>query len=161
MNLGGDPDVVGRILNIDGSPHTVVGVMPAGFRIWTDADLWRPMRLGEAFAGARRYTNYIMIGRLGLGRSIEQAQSQVDVIAATLATEYPEANRNKDLLLTELQESLTESYRTSLLVLLGAVGFILWIACAAILLRSWRSEAPPGIQSFPFGPHWALPGDGS
>ncbi len=135
--MGGTAEAVGSTLTVDGVAHTVVGVMPPRFRIWEDADLWRPLRIGEAFAEARRYSNFIMIGRLRPDIPIGQAQSQVDVIAAELADEYPGSNRDEGLSLTELQEGLTRGYRTKLLLLVGAVGLVLLVACgniAALLL---------------------------
>lgn len=137
QNFGSDPEIVGRVVNVDGFPLTVVGVMPAGFRIRVDCDLWMPMRLGEVFASGRRFQNFIMIGRLRSGMPLERAQSQVDVIAAELAAEYPAINQDKGFRFTDLQETLTQSYRTSLLLLMGAVALLLLIACgniAALLL---------------------------
>jgi putative ABC transport system permease protein len=137
QNFGGDPEIVGRSVRLDGTPITIVGVMPAGFRIWVDCDVWMPMRLGEAFAADRRYQNFLMIGRLRPGIPLEQARSQADVIAAELAAEFPATNRGEGFRLTDLQEALTRSYRTSLLLLVGAVGLLLLVACgnlAALLL---------------------------
>lgn len=82
--FGGAPDAVGQTLIIDGYPHTVVGVMPAGFHFMHDVDIWRPMRRGGPFASVRRFHNWLLVGRLKPGVSIEQAQSQVDVISAHL-----------------------------------------------------------------------------
>jgi predicted permease len=129
QNFGSDREIVGRSATIDGIPFTIVGVMPAGFRLWTDCDIWMPMRLGEGFASDRRYQNFAMVGRLQEGTPLEQAQSQADVVAADLRAEFPTTNEGEGFRITELQEALTQSYRTSLLLLLGGVGVLLLIAC--------------------------------
>ncbi|NIM49963.1 MAG: hypothetical protein GTN62_06715, partial [Gemmatimonadales bacterium] len=72
--FGGAPEAVGQTLIIDGYPHTVVGVMPPGFQFMPEVDMWRPMRRGGPFATARRFHNWLLVGRLKPGVSIEQAQ---------------------------------------------------------------------------------------
>lgn len=130
--FGGQPDVVGRTLIIDGNAQTVVGVMPAGFRFYFDVDIWRPMRPNSDYVGERRFHSWLILGRLKPGVTIEQAQSEVDVISAQLETEYPDSNRGKALLLTELQDALTEGYRHSLVMLVAAVALVLLIGCGNV-----------------------------
>jgi predicted permease len=130
--FGGSPDAVGATLVLDGFPYTVVGVMPANFRLVFDVDVWRPMRPDSPFTGARRFHNWLILGRLKPGVTIEAAQSEVDVISAQLAAEYPETNRTKALLLSELQDFLVEDYRTALFLLMGTVGLVLLIACGNV-----------------------------
>jgi len=137
QSYGSDPDVLRRSLTIDGTPVSIVGVMPPRFRAWYECDIWMPLRLGEAFASDRRFQNFIMLGRLGPGVDLEQAQSQADVVGADLAEAFPFVNEGKGFRFTGLQESLTRSYRSSLFLLLGGVGLLLLIACgnlAALLL---------------------------
>jgi len=122
----------GEALVIDGLPHTIVGVMPAGFQLYVDVDLWRPMKPNGPFAGARRFHNWVAVGRLRDDISLSQAQAEVDLISEQLAIEYPESNRDKALLLTDLHEVLVEGQRTSLLLLMGAVGLVLLIACGNV-----------------------------
>lgn len=129
QSFGGDQGIVGRSINVDGNSSVIVGVAPAGFHVWVDCEVWMPMRLGEGFAEDRRYQNFFMIGRLGPGVPLEQAQSQADVIAADLAAEYPATNQGEGFRLTDLQEATTQSYRSSLFLLLGGVGLLLLIAC--------------------------------
>ncbi len=135
--LGGDPGVVGTALTLDGVPHSVVGVMPAGFHFLTRAELWLPMRPDQNAAARRDMHNWYLVGRLSPGVSLNQAQAGVDVISARLQQAYPESNRDKALRLTALREVLTEDYRQSLRILSGAVALLLLIACgngAGILL---------------------------
>ena len=130
--FGGTLDVVGQSITVNGSPQTIVGVMPAGFSFLHDADLWAPMYRDGPMAGARRWHNWLLVGRLRPGVATEQAQAEMDVISAQLASEYPETNRDKALLLTELHEALAEDYRTSVLLLMAAVGLVLLIACGNV-----------------------------
>jgi len=130
--FGGAPDVIGSTLTIDGFPVEVVGVMPAGFRFYYDVDVWRPMRPDSDFIGARRFHNWILLGRLGPGVTLEEAQSEVDVISAQLEAQYPDSNQGKALQLTPLAEAMVFGYRESLLMLMAAVTLVLLIACGNV-----------------------------
>jgi putative ABC transport system permease protein len=135
--LGGDPDVMGTPLTLDGVPYTIVGVLPQDFFFLNPVDLWFPMRPDEFLAAERDMHNWYLVGRLAPDVSRIQAQAGVDVISARLQEAYPESNANKALLLTGLHEVLTEDYRQSLWILTGAVILVLLIACgngAGILL---------------------------
>ena len=126
--FGGSSEVLGSTLTIDGFPNTIVGVMPAGFHLMVDVDFWRP----NQWEGARGSHSWLIVGRLKTGVSLEQAQSQVDVISIQLQEAYPETNDTKALLVTDLQDSLSEGYRVGALLLLGAIGLVLLIACGNI-----------------------------
>jgi putative ABC transport system permease protein len=130
--FGSDPDAVGQSITVNGFPLTIVGVMPPDFHFLHNADLWMPMRRDGPFAGARRWHNWYLVGRLKSGVNLERAQADMDLISAQLAGEYPETNRDKALLLTELHEALAEDYRMSVLLLMGAVGLVLLIACGNV-----------------------------
>jgi putative ABC transport system permease protein len=131
--FGAPQSAVGASLAMEGKPYTVVGVMPATFRFLYDADVWAPMRRGEAVAGApRHFHNWLIVGRLKPGVSIESAQRQVDVISKRLEQEYPASNTNKALRLDPLQAALAGEQTPQLLVLMAAVGLVLLIACANV-----------------------------
>ncbi len=135
--MGADPQTVGRSLVLDGSPVTVVGVMPRDFFFLARADLWFPMRPDQFAASMRDRHNWYLVGRLNPGITLEQAQAGVDVISLRLQGAYPETNQNKALLLTGLHRVLTDDYRQSIWILTGAVILVLLIACgngAGILL---------------------------
>lgn len=135
--FGGDPEVVGRSLSLNSEPYTVVGVLPAGFFFMYRADVWIPLRPDRFMASVRDMYNWYLVGRMRPGVTLVQAQTEVDLTSARLEGAYPQTNRNKDLLLTNLQEALVEDYRPTLLILTGAVALVLLIACgngAGILL---------------------------
>ncbi len=135
--LGGDAQVMGKALTMDGDPFTVVGVLPPDFFFLRKADVWIPMRPDRLAAAARDRHSWYLLGRMKDGTTLEQAQAGVDVISSRLQEAYPETNQNKGLLLTGLRQVLTEDYRTTLWILTGAVVLVLLIACgngAGILL---------------------------
>ncbi len=128
----GDPDILGATLDIDGSPATVVGILPAGFSFFGTADLWAPMVRGGPFASGRQFHNWLVVGRLRDGVTVPGVRSEVDVLMARLADAHPESNRDKGMVITPLAEALVERYRSSLLLLGGAVLSVLLIACANV-----------------------------
>lgn len=135
--LGGDPDVLGSRLTLEGDPYTVVGVLPPGFFFMARADLFLPMRPDRFAASTRDRHNWYLLGRLKDGVTLEEAQAGVDVVSARLQEAYPESNAEKALRLTGLRDMLTEEYRLSLWILTAAVALVLLIACgnaAGILL---------------------------
>jgi putative ABC transport system permease protein len=130
--FGGSPDVLGRSLSVNGNPMTVVGVLPAGFRFLYDSDLWVPPWPGNSNPITRRYHNWLLVGRLAPGVSLEAAQSEIDVISAQLEEAYPDSNRRKALRLDNLHTAMVEGYRQSLLVLAGAIVLVLLVACGNV-----------------------------
>jgi putative ABC transport system permease protein len=90
--FGGDPEVVGRRLTVNGGPFTVMGVMPPGFRFFDDADAWTPPWPGSSNPINRRFHNWLVLGRLAPEASLHQARSEVDVISAQLQDAYPDSD---------------------------------------------------------------------
>lgn len=132
QELGGEADVVGRTVKVDGFQTEIVGVMPMGFQFRFDVDFWVPMRRDDQFIAERGKTNWSVVGRLAPAVSLAQAQSEVDVIAAQLAVEYPDSNRGIGLKLTNLREAWSRDYRESLFMLQVAVALVLLIACGNV-----------------------------
>ncbi|UCG88078.1 MAG: ABC transporter permease, partial [Gemmatimonadota bacterium] len=130
--FGGSPNVLGRTLAVNGNPLTVVGVMPAGFRLWFDVDLWVPPWPGNADPSSRRYTNWFLVGRLAPDVTLDAARSEVDLISAQLEHSYPDTNRGFGLQLDGLHEATVEEYQQSLLLLGGAIVLVLLIACGNV-----------------------------
>jgi len=130
--LGADESVIGTTLILDGTPHTIVGVLPAGFQFIFPIDVYRPFQPGGNYASGRQYHNWTPIGRLKPGVTLTQAQNQFNVIAANLEAAYPDTNENKGMLLQGLQEALVQDYRGSMLMLMAAVSLLLLIACGNV-----------------------------
>ncbi len=128
--LGGDPDVLGTPLTIDGQPFEIVGVLPASFRYLEMVELWLPMRRGDGWTSGRGNNNFRMFGRLADDVSLEEAQSQMDVLAAQIAEAYPDSKRGWGIQVRPLHEVMYGDLRPAMLVLMGAVGLFLLIACA-------------------------------
>jgi putative ABC transport system permease protein len=128
--LGGDHGVIGRAITLTGNTYTIAGVMPAGFRFPTgEAELWVPFRAGYPEAAqARGVHMQYAIARLKPGITRQQVQSELDSIAQSLARLHPDENRGRRFIAMPLQERVTGNIRPALLVLFGAVGFVLLIA---------------------------------
>jgi putative ABC transport system permease protein len=130
--FGGDPRVVGRTIKLDEGSITVVGVMPPDFKFPSYAEVWTPVARdgGEMKYRANRY--FGALGRVRRGETIESAQAEMKAIAARLAASYPKDNQGWTVRLADWRESLSRDSRKALLVLMGAVGFVLLIACANV-----------------------------
>ena len=119
--------------------------MPPGFRFRYDVDLWSPPWPGNSQPVTRRYHNWLLIGRLAPGATLEEARAEIDVISAQLQEAYPDSNRNKALQLDGLQEATVEGYRQSILILVGSIVLVLLIACsnvASLLMARGSVRAP-------------------
>jgi putative ABC transport system permease protein len=132
--FGGDPGIVGQTLVLDGRGYRVAAVMPPAFRFppfWAEADLWAPLVLdAEQEASHSRFLR--VFGRLRPGATLETAQAEMDVIGERLAGEWPRSNADVRVNVEPLREPVVGGARPALLVLLGAVGFVLLIACANV-----------------------------
>ena len=138
--FGGDRDVVGRSIQLDGWGSVIVGVLPPDFRIYlppdtpmpTDIDVWGvlPTNVPDFARDAPWLT---VVARLRDGASLEQAQTELDGVASRLRDTYQfHANSNMQIVVNGMHEDVVSHARASLLALLGAVGFVLLIACANV-----------------------------
>jgi len=136
---GGDNNIVGRQIILNERPTTVVGVMPANFgwhiqkgtQASKPADIWLPFQITNELRGRRgRFAS--AVARLKPGVSMDQAKHEMDTIGARLAQQYPEFNTNWGVNVVPLRTQVTGEIRRPLLILLGAVGFVLLIACANV-----------------------------
>jgi len=130
--FGGDSDTVGKQITLDGKPYTVVGVMLSDFRFPRLVDLWAPMPLNSRGMSARGAHFLRPVARLKRGVTLGQAQAEVNTIAARLEAQYPDTNTRKGLRLVSLHEQIVGNIRPALLVIMGAVGFVLLIACSNV-----------------------------
>jgi predicted permease len=130
--FGGMPDAVGQSITLNDRPYTVIGVMPPSFRYEPEADLFYPLqlRVDPRDAGL----NYTVLGRLRTGIAMEQAQAETDVLFQQFQPEHRQhvSRSARSIQLVRLQDFLVADTRPLLLVLLGAVGLVLLIACANV-----------------------------
>ncbi|MCG6957399.1 MAG: ABC transporter permease [Gemmatimonadetes bacterium] len=133
--LGGDPSVVGESLTLNDAPYTIIGVLPADFDppFMTNADVWSPMRVSAAdnFCGRGNACLHV-IARLSDGVTLDAARVEATDIARQLEREHPQANANVGFTLRSFRDDMVADARTALLVLLGAVVFVLLIACVNV-----------------------------
>jgi len=131
--FGGAADIVGRVLTLSGRPRTVVGVVPRGFEfLRSDVQAWVPMAMSADDRQNHGSHSLRAIGRLREGATVEQARAELDTIAARLEREFPQNNKDWRVEVRPLLDVVVGNSRQALLVLLGAVGFVLLIACANV-----------------------------
>ena len=137
--FGGDTNIVGRQITLNERPNTIIGVMPASFgwhiqrgtQATKPADIWIPFQISNELRQRRgRFAS--AVARLKPGVSMDQAKREMDTIGARLAQQYPEFNTNWGVNVVPLRTQFTGEIRRPLLILLGAVGFVLLIACANV-----------------------------
>ena len=131
-HFGGDARVLGHTVGGLGRPLSIIGVLPPGFRFPDKTDLWFPVNtvFREPTANFRGGQNYFAVGRLKPGVSLEQAQTEMTLIARRLERQYPETNKGLTVTVTRMRDEMVGDVRLTLYLLLGAVGVVLLIACA-------------------------------
>jgi len=117
--------VVGRTVNLDGDPYTIVGVMGASMTKPDFATMWVPQVLTPAEAAVRSEHHFLAVGRHETGRDVEQAQAEMNTISERLAQAYPEDDKGWGAILNPMREQTVGKIRPALLMMLGAVGFVL------------------------------------
>jgi putative ABC transport system permease protein len=130
-HLGSDANVLGKTLLLDGRKFTVVGVASPEFDFPVGAEAWAPLDL-SLFKADRADHFLTVLGRLKEGTSIAQAQADLGTVAARLAQQLPETNAGHGVRVVSVVEDLTEGSRQFILVLMGAAGFVLLLACANV-----------------------------
>jgi putative ABC transport system permease protein len=133
--FGADQAIINKQVTLDGRNYTVVGVMPPQFQYPLGAELWRPFGFpasAESPFRSRQFHFLRPLAKLKPGVTLAQAQTEVEIIARRLQALYPKTNANQSLFLMPLQERIVGNIRLTLLILLGAVGCVLLIACANV-----------------------------
>jgi len=136
--FGADPRIIGTSIDLDKRPFTVIGIIPTAFRtpfFNTKQEVWIPLvqdPLFSTFMPQRGVHLLPALGRLKPGVSVAQAQAEMDAISGRLAGEFPAENKGWSVRLVPLQKEIVGDVKTALLVLLGAVGLVLLIACVNI-----------------------------
>jgi putative ABC transport system permease protein len=130
QRFGSDPGVSGRRIVLNDVPHTVAGVMPPGFAFPNaEVELWRPITVASINVQERRSHNLYVIGRLAHGVTLSTAQAEMTGIGRALTSEYPEFMTGYGVNVVRLHGDLTAHVRPLFIVMLGAVGAVLLIAC--------------------------------
>ena len=141
--FAGDPNVIGRSINVDGDAHEIVGIAPPRFNFPEGAEIWAPLAFDPKQAPRRDLRNLSVIGRLAPGRTLDDAQAEMSVVAERLAREYPDANRDHGVDVLTVTRGMLDEGTGPLLALWQASAFVvLLIACANIanLLLARASE---------------------
>jgi putative ABC transport system permease protein len=133
QRFGSDPGVIGKRIMIDSVPKEVVGVMPAGFSYPAGREAWMPLEYDGNFVSRQRGAWYLeVVARLKPGVTPQESAAEVETIGRRLAREYPDADSEIGMSTYPLLESMVGEIRLAVLVLLGAVGFVLLIACTNV-----------------------------
>lgn len=130
--FGGNRDVVGRPVFLNGESSTVVGVLPEEFRFPAGAELWVPLTAGAAETGTQSRARFMGLGRLKPDSSIEQARAQMQSFAARLAKAYPRTHADFGVPVMPLRDVITPGYGMMAWTLFGSVSFVLLIACTNV-----------------------------
>jgi predicted permease len=152
--FGADPNVLGRSINLDSDPFTIIGVLPPRFELFTKPDILTPLNgsldPNSPWFDRGNHMGIYALGKLRKGISVSQAETEMRQIAAQLEKEYPAVNSGHGVLTQSLQTSLVQEVSSTLLVLMGAVGFVLLIACVNVanlsLARSLVRQQEMGIR---------------
>ena len=134
LHFGAAPDILGKVINLDAQPFTVVGVLPAGFQILQPADVFLPfMPWAKTLPDDRNWhPGIIPLARLKPGVTKEQARTEMLGITKRLEQQYPTYNTGTSADVIGLQDQIVQNSRPALLLLLGAVSFVLLIACVNV-----------------------------
>jgi len=150
-HFGSNPSVVGQNINLDGQSYLVAGVMPASFQFPEFAQMWTPMAWTDKERAVRGEHHSVVVARLKPGVDLKQAQAEMNTISSRLEQQYPEDDKGWGAIVVPLHDDMVSDVRPALLVLLGAVAFVLLIASVNVanlaLARTFSRQKEIAIRT--------------
>ena len=129
---GGERNILGRIVRVNGVPATIIGVMPPGFRFPHSQDIWLPLSASPAPSAGRNIRNMFVFARMADAVTREHVQAELEEVAVGLARDYPDTNKDIHPVVASMKGEFIESTKPILATFMAAVGLVLLIACANV-----------------------------